>query len=133
MDQESEHIREVEYTTWQTAWPNVPATCGTSCLEVINGATQATLKCVLFIWSVGQPVWYFSQCLTDWTNHNLFLSWHHTTHMQEILLEFHYEEIVSTRKLRSQAGQQYVDIKHGNLMQQDVLRCETPYVSPDSK
>ncbi len=51
------------------------------------------------------------------------------THTQEILLEFHYDELVSTRKLRSQGGCQYVDIKHGNLMQQNILRCETPYVS----
>lgn len=47
-------------------------------------------------------------------------------------MEFHYDAVVSTRKLRSQGGCQYVDIKHGDLMQQDVLRCETPYVSRDN-
>ena len=44
-------------------------------------------------------------------------------------MRFSFDEIVSTRKLRSQAGRQYLDIKCGNLMQQTVIRCETPYVS----
>ena len=44
-------------------------------------------------------------------------------------MQFSFDEIVSTRKLRSQAGRQYLDIKCGNLMQQTIVRCETPYVS----
>ena len=36
--------------------------------------------------------------------------------VQEELMRFSFDEIVSTRKLRSQAERQYLDIKCGNLM-----------------
>ena len=58
---------------------------------------------------------------------------HITTHLQRPLqqaaqLVVDYGEIISTRKLRSHNGKQFLDIKCGNLMKQRVLRCETPYV-----
>lgn len=49
--------------------------------------------------------------------------------MQETLVTYSFGEIVSTRKLRSNSGRQYLDLKCGNLMVVKVTRCETPYVS----
>ena len=43
-----------------------------------------------------------------------------------VLQEFPYGMIVSTRMLRSQDGKQFFDIKLGSLLQQAILRCETP-------
>eukprot|EP00731_Ephydatia_muelleri_P028666 Em0020g310a len=43
-----------------------------------------------------------------------------------VLQEFPYGTIVSTRMLRSQDGKQFFDIKLGSLLQQTILRCETP-------
>ena len=48
---------------------------------------------------------------------------------QMVLLSIGYSEIVSTRKLRSHTGKQFLDIKCGNLMKHRVIRCETPFVS----
>ena len=48
---------------------------------------------------------------------------------QVVLFSVAYDEIVSTRKLRSHAGKQFLDIKCGNLMKHRVIRCETPFVS----
>lgn len=50
----------------------------------------------------------------------------HRGRCQKILLSYHFDEIVSTRRLGSRASDKhYVDIKVGNLMVQRVTRCET--------
>lgn len=49
--------------------------------------------------------------------------------LQVVMLSIDYNEIVSTRKLRSHTGKQFLDIKCGNLMKHRVIRCETPFVS----
>eukprot|EP00117_Sycon_ciliatum_P037453 scpid4622/ scgid28017/ Unconventional myosin-XV; Unconventional myosin-15 len=46
---------------------------------------------------------------------------------RETLVTYTFGEIVSTRKLRSNSGRQYLDLKCGNLMVVKVTRCETPY------
>ncbi|XP_065191822.1 unconventional myosin-XV-like [Sycon ciliatum] len=46
---------------------------------------------------------------------------------REAFLTYAFSDIVAVRKLRSNTGQQFVDLKCGNLMLVKVTRCETAY------
>lgn len=48
------------------------------------------------------------------------------TNSRDTLLSLAYNEIISTRHLRSDAGRMFVDLKCGNLMVQRITRLETP-------
>ena len=47
-----------------------------------------------------------------------------TTHRS--IFSYALQDVVSTRKIRSHDGRQFLDIKFGNLMLQRIIRCETP-------
>ena len=47
-----------------------------------------------------------------------------TTHRS--IFSYALQDVVSTRKVRSHDGRQFLDIKFGNLMVQRIIRCETP-------
>ena len=47
---------------------------------------------------------------------------------QETLVFFKYDEVLSTRNLRTEAGHLFLDLKCGDLMVQKVTRLETPRV-----
>ena len=47
-----------------------------------------------------------------------------TTHRS--IFSYALQDVVSTRKIRSHDGRQFLDIKFGNLMIQRIIRCETP-------
>ena len=47
---------------------------------------------------------------------------------QEVHLNLSYNEILLVRKLKSQKGRHFVYLRHGNLMSDTLLSCETPYV-----
>ena len=48
--------------------------------------------------------------------------------LQETMVSFPFNEILSTRNLRTDTGRIYLDLKCGNLMVQKVTRMETPRV-----
>lgn len=45
--------------------------------------------------------------------------------MQETLYHYPYSEVISTRKVKSEEGALYLDMKCGNLMQQRITRLQT--------
>lgn len=45
--------------------------------------------------------------------------------MQETLMHYPYSEVISTRKVKSEEGPLFLDMKCGNLMQQRVTRIQT--------
>lgn len=45
--------------------------------------------------------------------------------MQETVDHYAYEEVISTRKVKSEDGLLFLDMKCGNLMQQRVTRIQT--------
>ncbi|KAG9509056.1 Unconventional myosin-XV, partial [Fragariocoptes setiger] len=51
--------------------------------------------------------------------HMLDVQTHETVHM------FHYKEIISTRKVRSEDGALFLDLKCGNLMNKNITRVQT--------
>jgi len=48
------------------------------------------------------------------------------TTTEETLVSFSYDEVLSTRNLRTETGRLFLDLKCGNLMIQRVTRLETP-------
>lgn len=44
---------------------------------------------------------------------------------QETLYHYPYSEVISTRKVKSEEGTLYLDMKCGNLMQQRITRLQT--------
>jgi len=46
-------------------------------------------------------------------------------HLQETLYHYPYSEVISTRKVKSEEGTLYLDMKCGNLMQQRITRLQT--------
>jgi len=45
--------------------------------------------------------------------------------VQETLYHYPYSEVISTRKVKSEEGTLYLDMKCGNLMQQRITRLQT--------
>lgn len=45
--------------------------------------------------------------------------------LQETLYHYPYSEVISTRKVKSEEGTLYLDMKCGNLMQQRITRLQT--------
>lgn len=43
----------------------------------------------------------------------------------ETLMHYPYSEVISTRKVKSEEGTLYLDMKYGNLMQSDITRLQT--------
>lgn len=59
---------------------------------------------------------------------NTVLLWIQILFFQETILHYSFSEVLSTRRYRSDNGDNYLDMKLGNLMVQKIVRIETNQV-----
>lgn len=57
----------------------------------------------------------------------------HFLYFQETILQYSFSEVLSTRRYRSDNGDNFLDMKLGNLMVQKIVRIETNQVRKISK